>query len=79
MREFFGDRGRLGRWNWDPPSSQTKGTMARQGCGRRIKKRRGRRRDLVTGREDATLLSGLNIVLIKLHQLVIPSITGYLK
>jgi hypothetical protein len=43
------------------------------------KKRRGRRRDLVTGREDATILSGLNIVLIKLHQLVIFSITGYLK
>jgi hypothetical protein len=48
-------------------------------CGRRNKKRRGRRRDLVNGREDATLLSGLNIVLIKLHQLVIFSITGYLK
>ena len=43
------------------------------------KKRRGRRRDLVTGREDATILSGLNIVLIKFHQLVILSMTGYLK
>ena len=32
----------------------------------------------MTGREDATLLSGLNIVLIKLYQMDIPSNTGYL-
>jgi len=31
-----------------------------------------------TGREDATILSGLNIVLTKLYQMDIPSKTGYL-
>jgi hypothetical protein len=37
-----------------------------------------RRNELVTGREDATIFSGLNIVLTKLYQMDIPSKTGYL-
>ena len=35
-------------------------------------------KELVTGREDATILSCLNIVLTKLYQMDIPSKTGYL-
>jgi len=32
---IFGlNEGRYGMRNWDPPSSQTNGTMARQACGR---------------------------------------------
>jgi len=38
-----------------------------------------RRNELVTGKEDATIFSGLNILLTKLYQMDIPSITGYLK
>ena len=59
-----------------PPARRGIGAYAPE--GRRIKKRRGRRRDLVTGREDATIFSGLNIVLTKLYQMDIPSNTGYL-
>ena len=40
---------------------------------------RERRNELVTGREDATIFSGLNIVLTKLYQMDIPSKTGYPK
>jgi hypothetical protein len=38
-----------------------------------------RRKQLVTGREDATIFSGLNIVLAKLYPMDIPSKTGYLN
>jgi hypothetical protein len=38
-----------------------------------------RKNELVTGKEDATIFSGLNILLTKLYQMDIPSITGYLK
>jgi hypothetical protein len=36
------------------------------------------RNELVTGRDDTTILSGLNIVLTQLYQMDIPSKTGYL-